>query len=247
MNESKSVALITGASRGIGAACAKEFVANGYTVILNCAHESAAAKELLAEIQKSAPESSLFVGDVSNSENVNELFAFIKSTYGKLDVLVNNAGISKDNLLLRASEEEFMQVLNINLKGAFLCTKAAMKLMLRARKGAIVNMASVVGITGNVGQAAYSASKAGLIGLTKTAAKEGAARNIRCNAVAPGFIETDMTNALSEEVQENIKKNIALGTFGSAKQVAQAVYFLASENSSYITGQVLHVDGGMVM
>lgn len=189
----------------------------------------------------------LVKADVSNQEEAEDLVNQTINTFGKIDVLVNNAGITKDNLLMRMSEEDFEKVININLKGTFLVTKYAIKYMMKKRCGSIVNLASVVGVAGNAGQCNYAASKAGIIGFTKSIAKELASRNIRANAVAPGFIKTDMTEVLSDSVKENINSQIPLKRMGTAEEVANLVYFLSSEQSSYITGQVINVDGGMVM
>ena len=185
--------------------------------------------------------------DVSNREEVEKMVEEVISEFDKIDVLVNNAGITKDTLLMRMSEEDFDKVIEINLKGTYLVTKAATKYMMKKRQGSIINLASVVGVVGNSGQCNYSASKAGIIGFTKSVAKELASRNIRANAVAPGFIETDMTNVLKDEVKENINAQIPLKRMGTAREVAEVIYFLGSEKSSYITGQVINIDGGMVM
>ena len=185
--------------------------------------------------------------DVSNEEDVNNMVESVISEFGKIDVLVNNAGITKDTLLMRMSKEDFDKVIDINLKGTFLATKAVTKYMMKKRCGSIINLASVVGVVGNSGQSNYSASKAGIIGFTKSIAKELASRNIRANAVAPGFIETDMTNVLKDDIKENIGNQIPLKRMGTAREVAEVIYFLGTEKSSYITGQVINIDGGMVM
>ena len=185
--------------------------------------------------------------DVTNKEAIEELVKKAIEEFGQIDVLVNNAGITKDNLLMRMSEEEFDKVIEINLKGTYIVTKAVTKYMMKKRKGSIINLSSVVGVAGNAGQCNYAASKAGIIGFTKSVAKELASRNIRANAVAPGFIETDMTAILSDEVKENIHNQIPLKRMGTAKEVANLIYFLGSDESAYITGQVINIDGGMVM
>ena len=185
--------------------------------------------------------------DVTNSNQIEELVKKAIEKFGKIDVLVNNAGITKDNLLMRMSEEEFDKVIEVNLKGTYIVTKAVTKYMMKKRNGSIINLSSVVGVAGNAGQTNYSASKAGIIGFTKSVAKELASRNIRANAVAPGFIETDMTAVLPDAVKENIHNQIPLKRMGTAKEVANLIYFLGSEESSYITGQVINIDGGMVM
>ncbi|WAM33086.1 3-oxoacyl-[acyl-carrier-protein] reductase [Caldicellulosiruptor morganii] len=241
------VALITGASRGIGRAIALKFAQNGADVVINYSSSESQAQSLKEEIEKLGVKALAIKCDVSSSEEVNAMFSQIESEFGKLDILVNNAGITKDGLILRMDEEQFDRVIAINLKGAFLCAKAAAKLMVKQREGNIINISSVVGITGNAGQANYAASKAGIIGLTKSLAKELASRNIRVNAIAPGFIKTDMTDVLSEKVKEAMLSSIPLGRFGEADEVAGVALFLASSLSSYVTGQVIVVDGGMIM
>ena len=200
-------------------------------------------KELL---QAGAADILLIKADVSNSEDVKNMVKETIEKFEKIDVLVNNAGITKDNLLMRMSEEEFDKVIQINLKGTYLVTKEVTRYMMKKKKGSIVNLASVVGVAGNAGQCNYAASKAGIIGLTKSVAKELASRNIRANAVAPGFIETDMTNVLKDEIKENINSQIPLKRMGTAREVAELVYFLGEDSSSYITAQVINVDGGMI-
>ena len=241
------VALITGASRGIGRAIALKFAQNGANVIINYSSSQSQAENLKEEIEKIGTKAMIIKCDVSNSDEVNQMFSQIEKEFGRLDVLVNNAGITKDGLILRMNEEDFDKVIAINLKGAFLCAKAAAKMMVKQRFGNIINISSVVGITGNIGQANYAASKAGIIGLTKSLAKELASRNIRVNAIAPGFIKTDMTEVLSDKVKETMLSSIPLGRFGEADEVANVALFLASSLSSYITGQVIVVDGGMIM
>ena len=245
--EENKVALITGAARGIGKAIAKKFAENGYNVVINYVSAKTDIKTLTKEFENLGVKVLLVKADVSNKEEAEGLVNQTIEKFGKIDVLVNNAGITKDNLLMRMSEEDFEKVLDINLKGTFLITKFATKYMMKKRCGSIVNLASVVGVAGNAGQCNYSASKAGVIGFTKSIAKELASRNIRANAVAPGFIKTDMTDVLSDNVKENINAQIPLKRMGTAEEVAKLVYFLGTAESSYITGQVINVDGGMVM
>ena len=245
--EENKVALITGAARGIGKEVAKKFAKNGYNVVINYVSSKTDTEKLKKEFEDLGVKVLLVKADVSNQEEAEDLVNQTINTFRKIDVLVNNAGITKDNLLMRMSEEDFEKVININLKGTFLVTKYAIKYMMKKRCGSIVNLASVVGVAGNAGQCNYAASKAGIIGFTKSIAKELASRNIRANAVAPGFIKTDMTEVLSDSVKENINSQIPLKRMGTAEEVANLVYFLSSEQSSYITGQVINVDGGMVM
>ena len=246
-NIAVKTALVTGASRGIGAAIAKKLAARGFMVIINYGHSSAAAEEVKNQIEQAGGQAVLMQGDVSSGDDVDRMFKDIKKTWGRLDVLVNNAGINRDTLLVRMKEDQWDAVLSTDLKSVFFTTKAAASLMMRQRSGSIINIASVVGITGNAGQANYAAAKAGVIGFTKTAAKELAARGIRVNAIAPGFIETDMTDAIPEKIREGMLETIPLRRGGKAEDVANAVAFLASDDAGYITGQVLKVDGGMVM
>ena len=243
----KKVAVVTGASRGIGAAIARELAVAGMYVVINYCGSEEKAQELKTEIEQNGGEASIYKCDVSDNVACKEFIGNVIAEYGHLDVLVNNAGITRDGLLMRMSEEDFDKVLDTNLKGTFHTIRAALRQMIRQRSGRIINMASVVGVSGNAGQANYAASKAGVIGLTKTAAREVASRGITVNAVAPGFIETDMTEVLPEKIKEASAAQIPLGKFGKAEDVANAVAFLASEDAGYITGQVLHVDGGMVM
>lgn len=246
-NKAVKTALVTGASRGIGAAIAKKLAARGFMVIINYGHSSAAAEEVKNQIEQAGGQAVLMQGDVSSGDDVDRMFKDIKKTWGRLDVLVNNAGINRDILLVRMKEDQWDAVLSTDLKSVFFTTKAAASLMMRQRSGSIINIASVVGITGNAGQANYAAAKAGVIGFTKSAAKELAARGIRVNAIAPGFIETDMTDAIPEKIREGMLETIPLRRGGKAEDVANAVAFLASDDAGYITGQVLKVDGGMVM
>ena len=246
-NTAVKTALVTGASRGIGAAIAKKLAARGFMVIINYGHSSAAAEEVKNQIEQAGGQAVLMQGDVSSGDDVDRMFKDIKKTWGRLDVLVNNAGINRDTLLVRMKEDQWDAVLSTDLKSVFFTTKAAASLMMRQRSGSIINIASVVGITGNAGQANYAAAKAGVIGFTKSVAKELAARGIRVNAIAPGFIETDMTDAIPEKLREGMLETIPLRRGGKAEDVANAVAFLASDDAGYIIGQVLKVDGGMVM
>ena len=247
MENVEKAALVTGASRGIGRAIALALAKKGYVVAVNYAGSQAAAESVKEEIEAAGGRAIVIQGDVSRSEDVDKVFAEIKKEFGRLDVLVNNAGITRDSLMLRLKEENWDAVIETDLKSGFLTMKAAAPLMMKQRKGAIVNIASVVGIMGNVGQINYSAAKAGVIGMTKTAARELAARGVRVNAVAPGFIATSMTDVIPEKIKEGMIHSIPLGRMGQAEDVANAVCFLASDEASYITGQVLKVDGGMVM
>ena len=246
MEERKTV-LVTGASRGIGKEVALKYAENGYDVIINYVSNKTDVKALENEFKEKGVDCLILKADVSKQEEVQELVEKAIEKFGKIDVLVNNAGITKDNLLMRMSEEEFDKVLEINLKGTFLVTKAVTKYMMKKRTGSIINLSSVVGVVGNAGQCNYSASKAGIIGFTKSIAKELASRNIRANAVAPGFIGTDMTSVLPDNLKESIHNQIPLKRMGNAKEVAELIYFLGSEKSSYITGQVINIGGGMVM
>ena len=244
--EEKKVVVVTGASRGIGKEIALKYAENGYNVAINYVSDKTNVEELEKEFKDKGAEALIVKADVSKSEQVQEFIKAVIEKYGKIDVLVNNAGITRDMLLMRMKEEDFDKVIEINLKGTFLVTKEVVPYMMKKRDGKIISLSSVVGVTGNAGQANYSASKAGIIGFTKSIAKELASRNIRVNAVAPGFIDTDMTNVLSDEVKENINKQIPMRRMGTAREIANVVYFLGSEESSYITGQVINIDGGMV-
>ena len=246
MEENKTV-LVTGGSRGIGKEIALKFAKQGYDVIINYVSDKTDTEELKKELEANGGKALIVKADVTNPEQIENLVKTAIETFGKIDVLVNNAGITKDNLLMRMSEEEFDKVIEVNLKGTYLMTKAVTKYMMKKRQGSIINLSSVVGVTGNAGQCNYAASKAGIIGFRKSVAKELASRNIRANAIAPGFITTDMTDVLSDEIKETIQNQIPLKRMGNAKEVAELAYFLGSEQSSYITGQVIHVDGGMVM
>ena len=245
--EERKVAFITGGSRGIGKEVATKFAENGYNIVINYVSDKTDVEQLRNEWESKGVKTLILKADVTKAEEVENVVKTAIDTFGKIDVLVNNAGITRDNLLMRMSEEEFDKVIETNLKGTFIVTKAVTKYMMKKRNGSIVNLSSVVGVAGNACQCNYSASKAGVIGFTKSVAKELASRNIRANAVAPGFIETDMTAVLSDSVKESIHNQIPLKRMGSAKEVAELIYFLGSEKSSYITGQVINVDGGMVM
>ena len=247
MNLEGKAALVTGASRGIGREIALELARQGANVAVNFSGSEAKANEVVDEIKALGREAFAVKCDVSNAEQVTEMVKGTIASFGKLDILVNNAGITRDNLLMRMKEEEWDDVININLKGVFLCTKAVTRQMMKQRVGRIINIASIVGVSGNPGQANYVAAKAGVIGLTKTTAKELASRNITVNAIAPGFITTDMTDKLPEEVKTEMLKQIPLARLGEPKDIAKITAFLASDDSSYITGQTLHIDGGMVM
>lgn len=247
MEDIEKTALVTGASRGIGRAIALALAAKGFAVALNYAGSHDAAEAVKKEIEEAGGKAFTIQGDVSKSEDVDRIFKAVKDEFGGLDVLVNNAGINRDALLIRMKESNWDDVIATDLKSDFLTTKAAAAMMMRKRKGSIINISSVVGIMGNIGQANYAAAKAGVIGLTKACAKEMAARNIRVNAVAPGFIETAMTDGIPEKIREGMISSIPMGRMGQPEDIAKAVCFLASDDSSYITGQVLVVDGGLVM
>lgn len=239
------VAVVTGGSRGIGRAIALKLAEQGASVVVNYTSNSQAADEVVSTIEKMGSKALAVKADVSNAEDIKNLIKTTESELGKIQILINNAGITRDGLLIRMKEEEWDDVLNINLKGVFLATKMIGKTMLKQKQGSIVNVTSVVGLMGNAGQANYAASKAGVIGFTKSVAKEFASRNINVNAVAPGFIQSDMTDKLGDEVIENYMNAIPLGRLGVADDVANLVSFLVSDASNYITGQTIQVDGGM--
>ena len=242
-----AVALITGGTRGIGKAIAIKLSKEGYDIAINYRKESEELNNLKDEIEKNNVKCELVQGDVANFEDTERFVREVVEKLGSIDVLVNNAGITKDMLLMRMKHDDFMQVIDTNLVGTFNVTKNVIGYMMKARSGNIVNISSVVGISGNSGQTNYSASKAGIIGFTKSLAKEVASRNIRVNAVAPGFIETSMTDCLKDEIKDEISKNIPLKRIGKPEDVANVVKFLVSNESSYITGQVINVDGGLLM
>lgn len=240
------VALVTGATKGIGQAIALKLAKDGYDIIINFHASVDKAIELRSLIQDMGQKAWVCKANVANCEEVANMFKMIKEECGKLDVLVNNAGITKDNLILRMKEEEFDQVIATNLKGCFNCTKQAAKLMFKQKNGSIINISSVIGLIGNIGQVNYAASKAGILGITRSAAKELARYNVRVNAICPGFIETDMTKSLDISYVDDIIKHIALQRLGKPEDIANIVSFLAGDMSSYITGQTMCVDGGMV-
>lgn len=246
MNMSKS-ALVTGASRGIGRSIALQLAEEGYNVAVNYAGNKDKAEAVVAEIKDKGVESFAIQANVANPDEVKDMIQEVVKQFGSLDVLVNNAGITRDNLLMRMKEQEWDDVINTNLKGVFNCIQKATRQMMKQRSGAIINLSSVVGAVGNPGQANYVATKAGVIGLTKTAARELASRNITVNAVAPGFIVSDMTDALNDDLKDQMKSQIPLGRFGEDTDIANTVAFLASDKAKYITGQTIHVNGGMFM
>ncbi len=241
------VALVTGASRGIGRAVALKLAAEGAKIAINYAGNQAAAEEVKQMIEQSGGQAILVKADISNAEAVDGMVKQTMDAFGRIDILVNNAGITRDTLLMRMKEEDWNAVIQTNLTGVFHVTKAVAKIMMKQRAGKIVNMSSVVGVMGNAGQANYAAAKAGVIGFTKSMAKELAGRNITVNAIAPGFISTDMTAVLPEKVKEELATKIPLGRLGEPDDIAAAVLFLVSNAGNYITGQTLNVDGGMVM
>lgn len=240
-------ALVTGGSRGIGKAIAVELAKQGVNVAVNYSGNREKAEEVANSCRKYNVEAFTWKADISKEEEVKTMLKEVTSAFGGLDILVNNAGITRDNLMMRMKEDDWDDVMNINLKGVFFCSKAAARTMSKQRSGKIINIASVVGLTGNPGQANYTAAKAGVIGLTKTMAKEFASRNIQVNAVAPGFIATDMTEQMSEEARDAVLSQIPASHLGKPDDVAHAVTFLASSSAGYITGQTINVDGGMVM
>ena len=241
------VAVVTGGGRGIGRAIAARLAEEGANVAISYRSNDAAAEETAQKVRDAGAKCEIFKGDVASPEDVQALFAGVSDAFGRVDILVNNAGITRDNLMMRMKEDEFDEVLRTNLKGTYVCTRAALRPMVRARWGRIVNVGSVVGLVGNAGQANYAASKAGIIGFTKSVAREVAQRGITVNAVAPGYVETELTGGLPEGVKEQILAQVPSGRFGEPKEVAEVVAFLSGEGAGYITGQTIAVDGGMTM
>lgn len=239
------IVLVTGAGRGIGASIAKRFASEGAEVIVNYSGNDEAAQKTVDEITATGGQAQKYKCSVNDSESVKVMIDEIIKEFGRIDILVNNAGITKDGLMLRMTDEDFDRVIDVNLKGTFNCTKYVSKYMLKQKPGKIINISSVVGLSGNAGQVNYSASKAGIIGITKSAAKELSSRGITVNAVAPGYVDTDMTKVLSDNIRNEILKNIPLQRMGNVEDISNCVAFLASEDASYITGQVISVDGGM--
>ena len=239
------IVLVTGAGRGIGASIAKRFASEGAEVIVNYSGNDEVAQKTVDEITATGGQAQKYKCSVNDSESVKVMIDEIIKKFGRIDILVNNAGITKDGLMLRMTDEDFDRVIDVNLKGTFNCTKYVSKYMLKQKSGKIINISSVVGLSGNAGQVNYSASKAGIIGITKSAAKELSSRGITVNAVAPGYVDTDMTKVLSDNIRNEILKNIPLQRMGNVEDISNCVAFLASEDASYITGQVISVDGGM--
>ncbi|WP_417203648.1 3-oxoacyl-[acyl-carrier-protein] reductase [Acetoanaerobium sticklandii] len=239
-------AVITGATKGLGKQIALELAKDGFEIVINYRTENDSLAQMVEEINKTT-KAYTFKADISNFDEAKALIDFAASETGKIDLLVNNAGITNDKLLVRMSEEDFSKVIDINLKGTFNCIRHASRLMMKQKFGRIVNISSVIGLIGNVGQANYAASKAGVIGLTKSAAREMAPYSVTVNAIAPGFIKSDMTDKLTDEIKDNIKSSIPMRKIGESKDVANLVKFLANDETGYITGQVINVDGGMVM
>jgi 3-oxoacyl-[acyl-carrier protein] reductase len=241
------VAIVTGGGRGIGRAVAVRLAKEGANVAITYRSNDAAAEEAAEEVRAAGAQSETFQGDVATPEDVAALFEGVGEALGRVEILVNNAGLTRDNLMMRMKESEFDEVLRTNLKGTYLCTRAALRPMIRARWGRIVNISSVVGLVGNAGQANYAASKAGIIGFTKSVAREVAQRGITANVVAPGYVETELTQSLTDDIKDQIKSQVPAGRFAEAEEVAGVVAFLAGEDAGYVTGQTLAVDGGMTM
>ncbi|HWS80768.1 MAG TPA: 3-oxoacyl-[acyl-carrier-protein] reductase [Rubrobacter sp.] len=247
MIEESRVAVVTGGGRGIGRAVAVRLAREGANVAISYRSNDVAAEEVAEEVRAAGAKCEIFKGDVASPEDVDALFKGVGEAFGPVEILVNNAGLTRDNLMMRMKESEFDEVLTTNLKGTYLCTRAALRPMIRARWGRIVNVSSVVGLVGNAGQANYAASKAGIIGFTKSVAREVAQRGITANVVAPGYVETELTRSLSEEIKDQIRDQVPAGRFAEAEEVAEVVAFLAGEGAGYITGQTVAVDGGMTM
>ncbi len=247
MIEAGRVAVVTGGGRGIGRAIAIRLALEGADVAISYRSNDDAAEETVKLVREAGVRCETFRGDVASPEDVEVLFRGVDEAFGRVDILVNNAGVTRDNLMMRMKEEEFDEVLRTNLKGTYLCTRAVLRKMVRARWGRIVNVSSVVGLVGNAGQANYAASKAGLIGFTKSVAREVAQRGITANAVAPGYVETELTGSLPDKVKEQILAQVPMGRFGEPDEISEVVAFLAGEGAGYITGQTITVDGGMVM
>jgi len=247
MIEPGRVAIVTGGGRGLGRAMASRLAAEGAKLVISYRSNDSAAEETAETVREAGAECELFKGDVSSPADVEALFKSVGDAFGRVDILINNAGITRDNLMMRMKEEEFDEVLRTNLKGTYLCTRAALRPMVRARWGRIVNVSSVVGLVGNAGQANYAASKAGIIGFTKSVAREVAQRGITANVVAPGYVETELTGSLPEKVKDQIRDQVPAGRFGEPEEVAEVVAFLVGEAAGYVTGQTIAVDGGMTM
>jgi 3-oxoacyl-[acyl-carrier protein] reductase len=245
--EEGRVAIVTGGTRGIGRAIALRLAAEGANVAVSYRSKDDAAEETAEAVRAAGVKCEIFKGDVASPEEVQALFKGVSDVFGRVDILVNNAGITRDNITMRMKEDEFDKVIRTNLGGTYLCTRAALRPMVRARWGRIVNISSVVGLVGNSGQANYAASKAGIIGFTKSVAREVAQRGITANAVAPGYVETELTGSLPEEVKDQIRSQVPMGRFGEAEEVAEVVAFLVGEGAGYVTGQTIAVDGGMTM